>query len=135
MDLIGDFSTFLRARIRIRQLNFFYWLIEKVMDSTQKVCFSEGIDRCFNSFFFFALIKVFHCKLPNCHSMRGKHPTKATAQSNDGKMFFMKRWIAVVPAKDVQVDISHFINLFGIKSRKEEIVEPVQASGYVNVEK
>lgn len=50
-------------------------------------------------------------------------------------MFFMKRWITVVPAKDVQADISHFINLFGIKSRKEGIVEPVQTSGYVNVEK
>ena len=67
--------------------------------------------------------------------MRGKLPTKAPACCNDGKPFFMERWIAVVPAKDVQVEINHVIELLGVKSRKEGIVEAVQASGYVNVEK
>ena len=47
----------------------------------------------------------------------------------------MERWIAVVPAKDVQVGINHFIKLFGVKCRREGIVEAVQASRYVNVEK
>ena len=65
--------------------------------------------------------------------MRGKHPSKAAACCNGGKLFFMERWIAVVPARDVQVQINHFILLFGVKSRKEGIVEAVQASGYVNV--
>ena len=55
--------------------------------------------------------------------MRGKHPTKAAACCNGEKLFFMERWIAVVPAKDVQVEINHFIKLFGVKSRKEGIVE------------
>ena len=67
--------------------------------------------------------------------MRGKHPTKAAACCNGEKLFFMERWIAVVPAKDVQVEINYVIELLGVKSRKEGIVEAVQASGYVNVEK
>ena len=67
--------------------------------------------------------------------MRGKHPTKAAACCNGGKLFFMERRIAVVSAKDVQVEINHFIKLFGVKSRKEGIVEAVQASRYVNAEK
>ena len=67
--------------------------------------------------------------------MRGKHPTKAAACCNGEKMFFIERWIAVVPAKDVQVEINHFIKLFGVKSRKEGIEEAVQAIGYVIVEK
>ena len=65
--------------------------------------------------------------------MRGKHPTKAAACCNGEKLFFMERWIAVVPAKDVQVEINYVIELLGVKSRKEGIVEAVQASGYVNV--
>ena len=41
----------------------------------------------------------------------------------------------LLPAKDVQVEINHFIKLFEVKSRKEGIVEAVQAIGYVIVEK
>ena len=67
--------------------------------------------------------------------MRGKHPTKAAACCNGEKLFFIERWIAVVPAKYVQVEINHFIKLFGVKSRKEGIVEGVQVIGYVIVEK
>ena len=67
--------------------------------------------------------------------MRGKHPTKAAACCNGEKLFFIERWIVVVPAKDVQVEINHFIKLFGVKSRKEGIEEAVQAIGYVIVEK
>ena len=63
--------------------------------------------------------------------MRGKYPTKADACCNGEKLFFMDRWISVVPAEDVQVEINHFIKLFGVKIRKEGIVEAVQASGYV----
>ena len=66
--------------------------------------------------------------------MRGKHPTKAAACCNGEKLFFMERWIVVVPAKD-EVEINHFIKLFGVKSRKEGIEEAVQAIGYVIVEK
>ena len=67
--------------------------------------------------------------------MRGKHPTKAAACCNGEKLFFIERWIAVVPAKDVQVEINHFIKLFGVKNRKEGIEEAVQAIRYVIVEK
>ena len=35
--------------------------------------------------------------------MREKHPTKAAARCNGGKLFFMERLIAVVASNDVQV--------------------------------
>ena len=43
----------------------------------------------------------------------------------------MKRWITVVVFKDLLVEINRYINLFRVKSRKEGIVEAVQA--YRNV--
>ena len=47
-------------------INSIFGLIDgKTMDSTQKVWFSEGIDRCFNyCFFFLFCLKVFNRKLP-----------------------------------------------------------------------
>ena len=87
---------------------FLDWLIGRTMDSTQKVWFSEGIDRCFNYCFFFFFF-AWKFSIVNCLSMRGKHPSKAAACCNGGKLFFMERWIAVVPARDVQVQINHFI--------------------------
>ena len=114
-------------------IQFLDWLMEKRWTPHSKCDFQKGsIDVWTIVFFFFFF---FACKfsIVNCLSMRGKHPTKAAACCNGGKLFFMERWIAVVPARDVQVQINHFILLFGVKSRKEGIVEAVQASGYVNV--
>ena len=66
--------------------------------------------------------------------MHGKHPAKAAACCNGEKLFFMERWIAV-PAKDAQVEINHFIKLFGVKSRKEGIVEAVPSDWICNCRK
>ena len=58
-----------------------------------------------------------------------KHPTKAVACCNDGKLFFMERWISLVVVKDAEVEINHYIDLFGVKRRKVDLVEAVQACG------
>ena len=70
----------------------------------------------------------------NCLSKHEKHLTKAAACCNDRKLFFMERWIPIVAVKDAQVEINHYINLFGVKSRKEGIVEALRTNGNVNVE-
>ena len=40
----------------------------------------------------------------------------------------------VVAVKDAQVEINHCINFFGVKSRKEGIVEAVRTNANVNEE-
>ena len=62
-----------------------------------------------------------------------KHPTKAVACYNDGKLFFMERWNPLVVVKDAEVEINHHIDFFGVKRRKVGLVEAVQACGSVNV--
>ena len=88
-------------------IQFLDWLMEKRWTPHRKCDFQKGsIDVLTIVFFFFFAWKF---SIVNCLSMRGKHPSKAAACCNGGKLFFMERWIAVVPARDVQVQINHFI--------------------------
>ena len=50
--------------------------------------------------------------------MREKHPTKAAARCNGGKLFFMERWIAVVAFNNVQVETNHYLFLWCKKQRR-----------------
>ena len=48
----------------------------------------------------------------------------------------MERWISLVVVKDAEVEINHYIDLFGVKRRpwrKVDLVEAVQACGSDNV--
>lgn len=63
--------------------------------------------------------------------MHEKHPTKTAACCN-GNLFFMKRYISVLASEDIQVEINHYADLFGVKSRKKGIVEAVRANESVN---
>ena len=88
-------------------INFWIGWWEERWTPHRKCDFQKGsIDVLTIGFFFFFAWKF---SIVNFLSMRGKHPTKAAACCNGEKLFFMERWIAVVPAKDVQVQINHFI--------------------------
>ena len=64
--------------------------------------------------------EAFACKLP-------VEAWKISYQSR-----YMLQWQEAVfhgTVKDAQVEINHYINLFGVKSRKEGIVEALRTNG------
>ena len=104
----------------------------KTMDSTQKVWFSEGIDRCFNYCFFFFLfcLKVFNRKLP-IDAWKTSNQSRCMLQWREA-VFHGTMDCCCSCQRRTSTDKSFYLVVWS-KSRKEGIVEAVQASGYVNV--
>ena len=113
-------------------IQFLDWLMEKRWTPHRKCDFQKGsIDvLTIGFFFFFFCLKVFNCKLP----------VDAWETSNQSRCMLQWREAVFHGTMDcccscqrrTSTDKSFYLVVWS-KSRKEGIVEAVQASGYVNV--